>query len=65
MVRENLHANSQEFLDWLIDNQSILTITEIDEWGLPFGYIERWVNGCEQSEWWGLNHGEWEIVSGG
>jgi len=63
MKRDNLHAISQEFLDWLINTRSILTVTEIDSFGLPFGHIVRQVDGAEQFEYWALNHGGLEIVS--
>lgn len=63
MHRDRLHADSQEFLEWLINTRSILAVTEIDSSGLPFGHIVRQVNGEEQSEYWALNHSGLEIVS--
>ena len=62
MHRDRLHAESQELLDWLIDTQSVLTVTEIDSFGLPFGEIARMVNGNEQFEYWGLNHEGLDII---
>ena len=43
-----LHRETLEFYLWLIDTKSVLAITEIDAWGLPYGEISGNVDGVEQ-----------------
>ncbi len=62
MHKETLHQETRELYDWLIDTKSALTITKIDNFGLPQGEIHRIVHDDEQTEFLLLNHGGLEIV---
>jgi hypothetical protein len=60
---DRMHPETREFYRWLIDSGKPLTITAIDEWGMPHGEIRRTVGGLRLSEGLLLNHGGIELVA--
>lgn len=62
LIRNRLNVETRELYDWLIANNCVLTIVEIDSVGLPYGMIRRVDGGIEQSEYLALNHDGIEIV---
>jgi hypothetical protein len=62
MSEDRVHPDTTAAYRWLIETGTVLTITEIDEWGLPFGRYRRTIDAVECTEYMALNHGEVEVV---
>lgn len=60
---EWLHEETRELYRWLIRTGSVLTISEIDAWGMPYGEIQVDSDADEEWHYLALNHSGLEMVT--
>jgi hypothetical protein len=60
--RSNLHEETVELYDWLIETGAELVVDRIDHLGLPYGKIIRQESDVQASHYLALNHGGIELA---
>jgi hypothetical protein len=62
LKRSNLHAETIELYDWLIESGFVISIFEISDDGYPVARIERVINGEWRSEYLMINHSGFNLI---
>lgn len=63
LQQDLLHEDTRTFYEWLIETQSVLRISEIDSFGLPYGDLWKTVDGKRYYEKVIVNHGGLELIT--